>query len=483
MNTSEKAPRALLYARISEDVSGEGAGVRRQLEASRDLASQRGWRVVEEVTDNDISALRGKHRPGYQRALELVRLGHVDYVVVWQTSRLLRNRRERADAIELFGSQHVGIISVKGQDLDLSNAYGRGMAGMLGEFDTMESEVKSERVSAAAADRARGGRPNGALGYGWATTGIGSSAVYAEESTEAEIVREITARLLAGESLLGVTNDLNRRGVAAPRSETWGKSSVKKVALRPANAGLRLHHRGRPTETLYEGSWPALVARDQWNQLRSLLTDPARRTNGVARPGARKHLLTSGIGACGVCGGVLRVGTKGNSRYGTKKHLYLCAESGCVGRDEGRVDDLVMEVVIARLAQDDALGWLLGDDEAAQRQAKLASALRRRLDDAADQYADAKIDSNQLERITARLRPQIEEAERARGHASRNLDIGLLRELAGPTARGRWDSITLAQRRAVLEVLRLRVHVDRVPRKGPGFDPESVRFDWKGQRS
>lgn len=480
VNTARVSPtRAALYARISEDVTGEGIGVRRQLEACRDLAETRGWSVVAEINDNDISALRGKHRPGYARVLELVRAGDVDHVIVWQTSRLLRNRRERAEAIELFGRQRVGIISVKGQDLDLSSAYGRGMAGMLGEFDTMESEVKSERVTAAAADRARTGRPGGYLGYGWVTTGAGRAATWETHPEQAPIVREITRRLLAGESLYGITNDLNDRGIPAPaRADRWGKTSVKKIALRPSNAALRIHHRGRPTEALYDGVWPALVPRAEWEAVTGLLTVPERRTNAVARPGARRHLLTWGVGECGVCGAFLRVAVKGNSTRGTRSHLYVCSEKGCVGRNEAAVDDLIARVVVARLAQPDALDWLLGDEEEARQHAEEVVALRRRLDDAADQYADGKIEARMLERITERITPLIGAAERARDAAARGRDLTTLHELAGPEAEARWEGLAVAQQRAVLETLGLRVRILRVVRRGPGFDPESVAIEW-----
>jgi len=476
------APRAVLYARISEDVTGEGVKVKRQLEHGRDLATARGFEVVAEVSDNDISALRGKHRPGYERVLDLVRGGAVEYVIVWQTSRLLRNRKERAEAIELFGTQRVGILTVKGQDLDLSNAYGRGMAGMLGEFDTMESEVKSERVAAAAADRASRGRPNGALGYGWATEGKGTVATFHVHQDEAEVVREITRALLAGRPLLAVTNDLNARGIPAPqRADQWGKTSVKKIALRASNAGLRVHHVDRPDETTFPGCWPALVPLSDWEKVTALMGAPERRTNGTARPGARKHLLTWGIGACGVCGGFLRVALKGNQHAGSKQLLYVCADNGCTGRNQVAVDDLVRAVVIGRLGRPDAFDWLLGDDDAARQAGERAGELQRRLDDAADQYADGKIGSDQLGRITARVRPQLVAADAERRRHMVSLDLDTLRTLAGPRSQDRWDGMVVTERRALLDALGMRVHVDRVSRRGPGFDPESVRIEWKGE--
>jgi len=44
-----------------------------------------------------------------------------------------------------------------------------------------------------------------------------------------------------------------------------------------------------------------------------------------------------------------------------------------------------------------------------------AAGLRARLDTAADDYADGKIDARQLERITARIRPALDAAENGRG--------------------------------------------------------------------
>lgn len=340
--------RVAVYARISEDSSGEAAGVERQLHDARELAALRGWSVVDEFHDNDVSALTGRNRPGYEALRARVARGGVDHILVWQTSRLWRNRAERARDIEALASARVGVIAVKGPSLDLSTAYGRGMAGLLGEFDTMESEVKSERVSAAAAQRARDGRPNGDLGYGWRKSADGS---YEVEEAEAAVVREIVERLAARETVRAVTADLNARGVPAPKITTWGKTSVRKLALRESNVSIRVHHRGRRDESRTEGTWPPLVDRKKWEAMREVLTEPSRRTNqSVVRPGARRHLLTWGVGECGVCGGKLRVSLKGNQRWGTKQYLYLCEENGCTGRNQARVDELVRLVVIERLS-------------------------------------------------------------------------------------------------------------------------------------
>lgn len=54
-----------VYARISQDRSGDELGVTRQLEDCRAEAERRGWTVAEEYVDDDVSAFSGRKRPAY----------------------------------------------------------------------------------------------------------------------------------------------------------------------------------------------------------------------------------------------------------------------------------------------------------------------------------------------------------------------------------------------------------------------------------
>lgn len=474
MSTTE---RVALYARISQDASGKALGVADQLETARKFAEGRGYKVVAERSDNDISALRGAARPGYEAVLKLARDRSIDRVIVFHLTRLTRNRREWAEVIDDFHAYGVAVSEAQGIDYDLSTAAGRSMVAMQAVWTTMESEVKAERVLAAAERRARSGRPSGDLGYGWEKHGTGSAASWTEQPHEAAVVREIVDRLLGGETLRGITDDLNRRGEAAPKTTRWGKTSVKKLALRESNIAQRIHHRGQADEERFNGCWPAIVDRAKHQKVAALLTEPARQTNGIKRPGARRHLLSWGIGECGVCGGTLRAVTK-RGRYGRPLDLYVCDDKGCVGRSESAVDQLVETIVIGRLAMPDALDWLLGDDAEARRWSDRVDELNRRLSESAEAFATGGITIEQLRQITAQLRPGLDEAEQRRTEAVVSLDLEAIRPLAGPAAQERWAEMTVAQRRAVLATLGLRVIVDRT-RPGPGFDPTSVRFEWR----
>ena len=150
--------RAGAYTRISADKAGDEHGVANQLADEKRLAAARGYVITRIESDNDISASNGKHRPGYEALMAAAARREIDVILVFQTSRLWRNRRERAEGIEILREAGVSVIATRGPSLDMSTAYGRGMAGLLGEFDTMETEVKGERQRLAAAEAAEAGK-------------------------------------------------------------------------------------------------------------------------------------------------------------------------------------------------------------------------------------------------------------------------------------------------------------------------------------
>ncbi len=99
------------------------------------------------------------------------------------------------------------------------------------------------------------------------------------------------------------------------------------------------------------------------------------------------------------------------------------------------------------------------------------------MDLAADAYAAGSIDSAQLIRITGKLRPELERWQQlARAHSP----APDLLDLATPDIAARWDTLPLARRRAVIDLL-LTVTVLPSTRVGGHnrFDPNSVQITWK----
>lgn len=486
-----------LYARISEDDTDLEKGVARQLRNLRILSAADGARIAGEYSDNDISATNGDHRPDYQRMIAAITspnpTGVQRRIVCVHTSRVWRNRTERAIGIDTLGKKHKIIIRpMHGPMMDLRTAAGRMLAGIMGETDTGESETKAERINDAVLERAEEGRANGRVLYGWQRVyeydSRGKVVGFHDDEclAEAEIVREIVRRLLVGDTIKGITADLNRRGVQPPRrtdrrkkparsqadsGAQWGHTSVQKIALRPANIGLRMFHRGRPDERMLPAAWPMLVEPDDHDRVVALLSNPSRRTS---RDASRQHLLTYGIGECGLCGGDLRVAMMGSRPHGNLRRTYVCDPKGCVGRNEAAVDRRVDAVMVALLSRPDVLDLLSGSQS---RQAELlgkASAIRARMQSVAVQFAEDRITADQLATITARLKPEAEAAEAAARAEQPTPYLALVVDTVGQQAKRRWETLSVVQKRAVMGAFGVRVAIDPT-RRGPGFDPTSVR--------
>ncbi|WP_338676026.1 recombinase family protein [Streptomyces sp. SCSIO 30461] len=500
MNTLTLAIRtiAFLYARISEDPQDRRRGVNRQMSDLRTFTQENGWEVGGEYIENDVSAHSGEERPEYDRlmadAIEAARQPGVRVVIVgYHPSRVWRRRVERAQAIEDLRHAKCWVAFESGGLFNMSKASDRSQLANLGESDTAESEVKSERVARAALERAQEGRANGAVSYGWRRQyeyddrGQVCGFHDVEDPVQADVVRDIVTRLLSGESLLGITADLNARGVASPGAgmqlkrraagqnadgSLWNKTSVKKLALRPANVGIRVHQ-----GIEYKAAWPALITDEQYAQLKNLF---AGRTVVREQPGARRHLLTWGeVATCGPCGAVFRVALKGNAKRGKKKPTYVCDANGCVGRNEEALDNHVGKVVVKLLSKPEAADVFRGDDSAALAALERAEGLKARQEAAADDYAEGAITREQLRRITAKLAQQITEAQNEARRLRPAFDLAAFDGLVGPGAEAAWKALLVPQKRRVLDGLGLRLKVHPVARRGPGFDETTVALRWE----
>lgn len=446
---------AALYARISSD-DGTALGVARQLEDCRREAERRGWAVASQYVDNDVSAFSGKARPEFDRLLADVRAGRVGAVVVWDVDRLTRTPRELEAVIDLFDAHRVDLASVGGE-IDLGTPQGRLTARLKGAVARHEVEQSSRRLRRKMQERAEAGKPHGRVAYGWRRV----DGVDVLDDAEAAVVREIARRLLARESARSVWRDLNARGVPSPGGAAWSGAILRQTMLRERNAGRRTH-RG---EVVGKGAWEAIVDDDTHDRVVALLRDPER----VVSRGSERRWLLSGIARCGRCGTPMQV-NHGGGRAGA---AYTCPGCHRVRRAVHHVDAFVEAVVVARLSEPDGPDLLAGDPDALREARDAAEALRARLDLAADQYADGAITADQLRRITARLRPRLDDAE-ARARAAAPAP-----ELAAVAngAAAAWGDTPLEARRAVINAL---MTVTILP-SGPGqrFDPERVVISWR----
>jgi site-specific DNA recombinase len=497
--------RVGIYCRISDDPRQKEAGVGRQKADGLDLAARRGWDVVGVFTDNDIQVLRpGAARPDFDRMMAAIARGEITRIVAYGLARLVRNRRERAELIEFLARHRVSITLVKGGEIDLTSAAGRAVMGLLGEMDTMESEIKAERVARASLERAEEGRASAHVLYGWRREYVrtDTGAVLSWQDVPCELTAPVVARivdeLLERRSLREVANGLNADGILPPRrhlrevnglddrpalkvADRWQTSTVRKIALRPANVGVRMRDR----QEFGQAAWPAIVDRDKHDRVVALLTDPGRTT---AKSGLRKHLLTYGIGVC-PNGHPLRVHARRASRpTHAPQVMYACDTShhgggtACVGRNQAKVDALVADVVIGRLSRPDAADLLARDDTDAADARDRAAHARAKLAQLQDDHDEDVIDREQYLRGTKRWRAVLAEAETLSMRAVQGVDRELIGRLVGGETRFDWDEaravwddeLTITQRRALMIALGTVVTIGPSTTRGTRFDPTAI---------
>ena len=150
--------RAAIYARVSDDKTGEATSVSQQEEAGRKLIAGRGWELAGVYVDNSITGIGKKHRPERYAMLSAVRRGEIDAIVARHQDRLARNPRERLELVEACREHGVIIALVQGSDMDPTTASGRVVIGVPGEIAEMEIALKSERHVAALERHAKAGK-------------------------------------------------------------------------------------------------------------------------------------------------------------------------------------------------------------------------------------------------------------------------------------------------------------------------------------
>jgi len=104
--------RAAVYTRISQDATGQRAGVTRQLEDCEALADRLGWEVTHRYGDNDLSASSGRTRPGFEAMLKAMADSEFGAVICWHPDRLFRSTKDLERLIDIANGRRVQLRTV-----------------------------------------------------------------------------------------------------------------------------------------------------------------------------------------------------------------------------------------------------------------------------------------------------------------------------------------------------------------------------------
>jgi site-specific DNA recombinase len=461
--------RAGIYARISSDREGDGLGVARQIEDCERLAERKGWRVVEQYVDDDVSAWSGRKRPQYRRSLDDLEAGAIDGLLVYDLDRLHRQPSELESFIELCSRLRLTNVASVSGDIDLTTADGQFQARILGAVAKKESDDKSRRIRRKHEEIAASGKVSG-----------GGSRPYGYEAdkvtlrpAEAAIVAECARRLLAGEPVRSIARDLNERGVPSAGGGKWAPQSLRRMLAAPRISGQRAHH----GEIVATAEWPGIISVEDGAQIRALLANPERRTNKAAR-----RYLLGGLLVCSHCGErlVARPRAGGQRRYACASGVGF---SGCgktyINADE--VERFVTEAVLHRLDSVElqrAMERRQRQAPDAQRWWQEAEAAQAQLQELATAYGQREISMDEWKAARKPIEQRLSGARKQLAKVSRShvLDgyIG-----NGKGLRAEWDALDLSQQHAIVAAVVDSVVVGPARRGYNRFDESRLTPVWR----
>jgi site-specific DNA recombinase len=459
--------RAAIYCRVSSDPKNIGRSVSEQEQECHWVCEREGWDVVTTFIDQDRSASRyaKREREHYQQLKGFIAQRKCDVVVTWEASRFQRDLEDYVALRELCRRYNV-LWSYSGRTFDLSRTDDRLMTGIDALLAERESDVTRERVLRAMRANASQGKPHGKLPFGYRreydpSTGALLRQVIDED--QAKLIREAAKRIANGEPPYRICNEWNTKGIKSPRGALWGISVLKRILTNPIYIAKRVHQ----GQIVGEATWPPILDEQTFYRIQARYGDPERSKFSDSQV---KYLLT-GIAKCGVCGGRILV------RKPKGYPSYTCVDKFCVARKIIWVDELVSELVIARLSLPDALAVFDTDEDSeVTEKLELIADIRGRLNSFYDDAAEGKLSTAALTRIESRLVAELEHLERQVRRVG--VPEALYELVADPATI--WPALDIVARRQIVKAL-LEVRILRGVGGSHRFRPESVEISWRGQ--
>jgi DNA invertase Pin-like site-specific DNA recombinase len=340
-----------IYARVSElrrnedrepSTEGQVAVCRVRL---ADLGLEEGKVLIDSGRSAWNPAVR---RPAWDELMDRLKRRVSGGVIVFDLERFTRQPKDGERMIDLAAAGLLVLDSESEYDLRTPN-------GKKAFRDAINAAAYySDRLSTRSARgkklKALAGEPNG----GHRPFGFEPDLITVRED-EAAILRDLTARILAGETQDAMIAELNTRGITTSYGKPWTRAGMRKVLMRQRNCGRIIYTDPRSGITSVVGRLPSkpIIAEEDFDAVIAMYTSRRR-----GRPNSW-HYLCAGIVTCGVegCGRTLHGRPRNNVKPypdGEVNRQYWCPKThgGCgrIAVDQRRLDEAAAALAIEILA-------------------------------------------------------------------------------------------------------------------------------------
>ena len=220
--------RAAIYARYSSDQQSS-ASIPDQVRLCRKLCMDQGWTVVEVFADEAMSGATHL-RPAFQGMQQTAMVGGFEILVTEALDRLSRDQEHIAGLYKRLS--YLGVRMVTKSEGEINELH----IGLGGTMSALFLRQLSQKTHRGLEGRVRAGKAAGGISFGYnldrqllpdGTLTTGERKI---DAGQAAIVRRIFDAYVKGQSARSIAIELNRDGVASPRTDKgsgkWSFSTI-----------------------------------------------------------------------------------------------------------------------------------------------------------------------------------------------------------------------------------------------------------------
>ena len=324
-NTVRKL-RVAAYCRVStEEEEQQGSFEIQKLYYTEKINSTPEWEVAGIYADDGISGVHTKKRDGFNQMIQDCKKRKIDLILTKSISRFARNTLDSIQYVRMLKQMGIAVVFEK-ENINTATMNSEMILTVLSAFAQAESESISQNVARGKRMGYKHGKfafPYGRI-IGYRKGADGKPEIIPEE---AEVVRWIYERYLAGASTRMLRDELHEQGVTySEKSPQWTLPHIKSILRNEKYCGDVLMQKtfqqdvinrkvikntGQLPMYLIENHHEGIVSREKYNAVqaemarRKAAKSPSKRASTGLSAYTSRYALSDRL-VCGECGTLYR---------------------------------------------------------------------------------------------------------------------------------------------------------------------------------
>ena len=429
-STHDGKKRVAAYCRVSTDSEEQLNSYEAQKSYyTQKIADSPDWEMAGIYADEGISGTSMKKRTEFKKMITACKRGRIDLIITKSLSRFARNTVDCLETVRLLKANGIGVYFEK-ENINTLTESSEFLITLFSGFAQAESESLSKNVAWGWRKSAEAG--NVYFQYkrmlGYRKGADGQPEIVPEE---AEIIRRIYRRYLAGCSLGQIKQELEQDNIpTAQKVERWSSAVIHNILTNEKYMGDALLQKTYITDCIskkvkknmgerpmyyVENNHPAIIPRETFDQVQKEMTRRSSKRKVLQKSGktelgkySGKYALTELL-VCGECGSPYKRVTW--ARNGKKRIVWRCVSRLEFGTkychnsptlDESRLHNAILAAMneYAAIRQEvcpDVLAMVEEAKRAMSQAGAMLLELKKRMDEVSQEQSDV------LDRLLANM--------------------------------------------------------------------------------